>query len=172
LLTGALILHASRAAGQAPAAAPVTPRPLASGTHLGAYASFSETPGVLLGFNHEALIFAGGVTFKYDGNGLTDAAGARTADKVSASSLISVAYLAYNRYPVGFGPALAYSTSFAPGSVFDRQLVSASMAFYFAPFPAPLTIITLLSTRLVLARGRDPVFDLITPSVLVGYLIW
>src|SRR4051794_32757716 len=124
----ALVLRASSAFGQPPSvpappaepavpAAPAPPRPFASGTHLGGYATFAEMPGILLGLNHESLIFAGGVTFKYDGNGLTDPKGARTTDKVMASSLVSVAYLAHNRYPVGFGPALAYSTSFAPGTV-------------------------------------------------------
>jgi hypothetical protein len=187
LLALAVLLRTAPAEAQAPPAAasatappaPPTPsavpepppRPFSSGTHLGAYAAFAEIPGVLFGLNHEALILAAGFTFKYDGNGLTPPGGMRTKDTISASSLVSAAYLFYNRYPVGIGPALSYSTNFAPGAVFDQQLIAGSMAFYFAPFHAPVILVMVMSSRLVLAKGRDPVFDLVTPSVLVGYLI-
>jgi hypothetical protein len=194
LLVPLSCLIAGVAAAQGPTAAPVSPpvpatgvptepaatappgappaRPLFTGTHLGAYVSFAEIPGLLLGLNHERLVLAAGFTFKYDGNAKgAGGAGAPAASRFSSGTLLSVAYIVHDRYPVAFGPALAYSTTFVPGAVFDQQFVSGSMAFYFAPFPAPLVLVTVLSSRLILAKGREPVFELITPSLLVGYLI-
>lgn len=149
---------------------PPAKRPLFSGVHLGAYAAFEEIPGVLLGLNIGPLVLAGGSTFEYDGNGLVDGSGMRTNDNFSASATISAAYVFYNIAPVAMGPALAYSGDVAPNA-FDRHVVNASWVMYFAPFQAPIVLVTVLSARLTLEKNQDPIFELVTPSVLIGYLI-
>ena len=154
-----------------PAPAPETKR-FATGTHVGGFVQFSESPGVLLGVTVEGFLVLGGVTFRYDGNGIPNRMGTPTDDKISTGLLLGGAYLVYNRHPIAFGPALNYATSFAPGSAFDRQMVMGSLAVFMAPFPAPISFIALLSTRLTLERSRDPIFELVTPSLLVGYLIY
>jgi hypothetical protein len=156
----------------APQGAPGGKHPLFSGAHLGAYAQFSEIPGLLLGFNYNALVVAGGFTFVYDGNGVRDPSTNDVTTKHIGSSLtVGAAYVFYNQYPFAYGPELGYTGSLAPGSAFDRQTISAGMAFYFAPFAAPLVLVTLLSTRTTLTAGRDARFEFVTPSVLVGYAI-
>ncbi len=125
----------------------------------------------MLGVSLDALVLLVGPTFKYDGNGLPDAMGAPTKDKISSGLTLAASYLFLNRYPVGIGPGISYGTEFAPGSVFDQQTITAGVDFYFAPFPAPVILITQVTSRLKLARGRNPVFELITPSVLIGYAI-
>ena len=88
-------------------------KPLYTGTHFGAYALFDELPGLLLGLNIEALVLAGGLTFKYDGNGLSESEGG-PREHIRSGSTLSAAYLVHNIAPVGFGPALAYQTDFSP----------------------------------------------------------
>jgi len=154
-----------------PSHAPALPRSLSSGTHVAGFAAFAEVPALLLGVSVDALVLFMGPTFKYDGNGLPDAMGAPTTDKTSSGLTLAASYLFLNRYPVGIGPGVSYGTEFAPGSVFDQQTITAGANFYFAPFPAPVILITQLASRVTLAKGRDPVFELITPSLLIGYAI-
>jgi hypothetical protein len=147
-------------------------RPLFSGTHLGAYAEFAEIPGLLLGLNHNELVLAGGFTFVYDGNGIRDpATNMVTKNHFSSALTLAAAYVFYNRAPVAFGPELGFISSLTPGDIFDQKVITAGMAFYFAPFPAPLVLVAVLTSRTTLVAHRDPRFELITPSLLIGYAI-
>ncbi len=141
--------------------------------HLGAYALVSDLPAVLFGVTVGSLVLAAGFQFKYDGNGLMNpVTNVRSSDHVSAGVITSVSYMFYNTYPVAFGPVATYTTTLAPGSVFDAQIVTGGAEFFFAPFAAPLVVGANLLVRTTLVHNQKPVIDAFTPALVFGFKIF
>lgn len=149
-----------------PAAPP--DHPLFHGVHTSVSGELSSSPVLTFGWNIDAALFAVGVGFKYDPNGLMPAPAPK--EKFSFTLFLSGAYMVYNKFPFACGPELGYVTSLAPGKAITgySQLLPA-LAFWYAPFNAPILLGTALQLPITFTKGRDATIETTYPGVRV---IW
>ncbi|HEX4422027.1 MAG TPA: hypothetical protein VH165_29145 [Kofleriaceae bacterium] len=162
------------AAPEAPAAAPaVHPMHTFTGEKTVFYmsGSASDSPFFTVGTTFApGISIAIGGSFKYDGNGLPDATGKPTTDKVSFQGLIYGAYYIYNKFPVGIAAEAALISPLSP-SAFDVVTIQPGLVMYYAPFAAPLVIGSALDLQINVFKGDiKPQVSTVTPGLRLIYV--
>jgi hypothetical protein len=157
---------AARAAEPAPPpVVAVSHPPLFNGVAFGALVSASQVPSLILVGSYNSLLFGAGVQFSYNRAGLPDAGGAPTGDKVLMSAAFDLQYMVFNRNPVAIGPEVDYATSLAPVNPFKVNNVTAGVAFWYAPFNAPVLLGGAWLVSISNAPGAPTTVDLLTPAL-------
>jgi hypothetical protein len=150
--------------------APAAPagHPLFHGVKTSISGELSSSPVLTFGWNVDAALFAIGVGFKYDPNGLMPAPAPK--EKFSFTLFASAAYMLYNTFPFACGPELGFVTALAPGDAITgySQLLPA-LALWYAPFNAPILLGTALQLPVTFTKGREATIQTTYPGVRV---IW
>jgi hypothetical protein len=116
-----------------------------------------------------------GGSYKYDGNGIANAAGMATTTKSQFEGLIYGAYYFYNKFPVGIAAeAAVISNLTGPGDALDVITIQPGVVMYYAPFPVPLVIGTALDVQINMFRGDlsalKPQVATVTPGLRLIYV--
>ena len=156
--------------GSAPSAAtPSTPARLFRGGGVALLGAIGSSQEIALGFQAGAALFSIGLSVRFDPAGLATASG-RSLDMLGVQMSGSFAYMAYNRYPVAFGPEIAMASNIAPGSAFTGFTeLRPGLALWYAPFQAPLLFGTAMQLKLTFQQGADPVLDTAYPGLRIRW---
>jgi len=118
------------------------------------------------------VLLGAGLSFDYNGNGLTDTAGNTSRDKVASNLVLAAQYMVVDRSPFAMGPELFMVGSLAPGSAFDYLLLRPAWAFWYCPWHGPIAIGSALAVEIQVPTqsGRKPILELLTPGLRLGYI--
>jgi hypothetical protein len=149
-------------------AAPPPDEPLFSGGGVAVQGGLGSSQQILLSFNASAALFGLGLGFGYDqagvvpnANGVADA----STETISFQLAAYFAYMAYNTKPLAFGPEIDFEAQLAPGTPFEVSTLVPGFAIWYAPFPAPLLIGTMLGLRIGFAGYGNPTVATDYPGV-------
>jgi hypothetical protein len=157
-----------------PAAPPEGPKKTLSGNHLAGFAGVSNQPFVVPVVVIDSFIGGLGISAHHDANGLADpATGVPGDDKLALALYPYLSYMIVNKFPFAMGPELGAVVSMAPGDVGDPTVVLPGWTFWFRPFDPKVKIGFGFAwdISISMAKGRDPVIDLVTPGLRFGWLI-
>jgi hypothetical protein len=73
--------------------------------------------------------------------------------------------MAYNTKPLAFGPELDFDAQLAPGTPFGFTTLVPGFAIWYAPFPAPLYIGTMIGLRIGFMSYGNPTVATDYPGV-------
>jgi hypothetical protein len=159
----------SAQAQEVPAAAPPAPattaappeRPLFADVHVGIATSFGvDSPTVVLAGNAGAVLWGIGASYKHDGNA--------TGDQDTASGVLNLAYMVYNKFPFAMGPEVTFIPELAPKG-FSNNAVQAGWGLWYAPFNIPAVVGTAILVQAVFPDGGSAVVTTVTPAVRIVF---
>jgi len=118
------------------------------------------------------VLLGAGLSFDYNGHGLTDAAGNTSRDKVASNLVLAAQYMVVDRSPFAMGPELFMVGSLAPGSAFEHLLLRPAWAFWYCPWHGPIAVGSALAVEIQVPTqsGQKPILNLLTPGLRLGYI--
>lgn len=149
-------------------AAPPADEPLFSGGGVAIQGGLGSSSQILLSFNASAALFGLGLGFGYSQAGvISDAtpSGDSSSETISFQLGAYFAYMAYNTKPLAFGPEIDFEAQLAPGTPFERSTLVPGFAMWYAPFPAPVMIGTMLGLRIGFFGQGNPTVSTDYPGV-------
>lgn len=123
----------------------------------------ASAPGVVVGYvPMPHLAVAGGFGLSVPASGGVD------------SNIVLVAsYFFYDKFPFAIGPEVFYEgriSSSTGASPFSHHIIEAGIAFWYAPFSAPIGIGSVVHARVEIESGQNTTFSIATPTVRVFYI--
>ena len=158
----------------APAAEPIMFR---SGL-FGVLGAVSNSPTVLPAVTIADHAFVGvGIQFQWNLNGSADGSfstGANPGDKhVNANLVVAGEYMVIDKLPFALGPEITVLGSLAPDRVFTQLTFLPGVAFWYAPFRAPLVLGSAVDAEIVTFNGPlapKAQITVLTPGLRLGYI--
>lgn len=147
---------------------PPPDEPLFSGGGVAIQGGLGGSQQILLSFNASAALFGLGLGFGYDQAGVipaTQGATDASTETISFQLAAYFAYMAYNTKPLAFGPEIDFEAQLAPGTPFEVSTLVPGFAVWYAPFPAPLMIGTMLGLRIGFRSYGNPTVSTDYPGV-------
>jgi hypothetical protein len=147
---------------------PPPDEPLFSGGGVAIQGGLGSSQQILLSFNASAALFGLGLGFGYSQAGVIPAQSAvegTSTETISFQLAASFAYMAYNTKPLAFGPEIDFEAQLAPGTPFEVSTLVPGFAIWYAPFPAPLLIGTMLGLRIGFTGYGNPTVSTDYPGV-------
>jgi len=118
------------------------------------------------------MLIGAGLSFDYNGDGQTDAAGNKLNDKVASNLVLAVQYMVFDKSPFAMGPEIFLVGSLAPGKAFDYLLVRPGWGFWYTPWQAPIAIGSALTVEVTVPTQDEQKVTLssLTPGLRLGYI--
>jgi hypothetical protein len=149
-------------------AGPPPDEPLFSGGGVAIQGGLGSSQQILLSFNASAALFGLGLGFGYNQAGVIPSQAAATessTETISFQLAAYFAYMAYNTKPLAFGPEFGFEAQLGPGTPFQVATLVPGFAMWYAPFPAPLLIGTMLGLRIGFSGYGNPTVSTDYPGV-------
>ncbi len=144
---------------------------------FGLLGGVSATPSVLAAATVADHTFVGiGGSFTWNGNGSSDGnlstgANPPTAtvnNKFNSNLILAVQYMVIDKLPFAIGPEITMVGSLAPERVFTTLIFEPGVAFWYAPFRAPLVLGSALDAEIITQNGTGAAKTQLT--VVMQYL--
>ncbi len=145
---------------------------------FGVLGAVSNSPTVLPAMTVADHFFVGvGLQFQWNDNGSADGSfstGANPGDKKFNSNLVVAGeYMLIDKLPFAIGPELTMVGSLAPDRVFTTLIFEPGIAFWYAPFRAPLVLGSAVDAEIITQNGPTAAkaqVTILTPGLRLGYI--
>ncbi len=149
---------------------------------FGVLGAVNDSPTVLPAMTVADHFFVGvGLQFHWNDNGPPPAARPSTraanppggANKFNSNLVVAGEYMVIDKLPFALGPELTVLGSLAPDRVFTTLVFEPGIAFWYAPFRAPLVLGSAVDAEIITQNGPTAAkaqVTILTPGLRLGYI--